>query len=495
MSVLCKEGLERFWADAKTYFTGTATPLMDGTAAVGSSSKFAREDHVHPSDSSKVDKEAGKGLSTNDFTDALKQKLEGIATMTASEMETGTDTTGKLVTAKDLHDVYVNVTGDTMSGNLTIHRNSPSVILKDTRYTIGTVPSSDVWGPRLSFRDNNGISTGYTGGIYTTTNKVGVQLEANRSVNGSAVYNGVALYIDADGNRTVTVSDAAAWRTALSVYSKTEADNRFVNTTGDTMTGNLTMSSANIKFDNGGYTETISQRTSGGLNVTVTGTLYLKNGSTTEYYLQSSDSYHHHFSTTTRFAQPVLHDDVTYHSDNIYVDSHACYVDSGNLATGTAISSTVTGTGDYYGRDKNDKYIGGVRFVGYNANRYGINLFAQNGTTYNQLSLLVDNSGTRSVYVSNADKWRSAIWPVTSVTYLSGNHVAYRKIGDLLQVWGESVSCGTSWTDVGTLPTGYRPNKNTYFAGICGGNGNRHMSVGILTSGIVRASSSSAATD
>ena len=32
----------------------TVAPLMDGTAAVGSSAKFAREDHVHPSDTSKA---------------------------------------------------------------------------------------------------------------------------------------------------------------------------------------------------------------------------------------------------------------------------------------------------------------------------------------------------------------------------------------------------------------------------------------------------------
>ena len=34
----------------------TANPLMDGTAAVGVSTKYAREDHVHPSDTSKEDK-------------------------------------------------------------------------------------------------------------------------------------------------------------------------------------------------------------------------------------------------------------------------------------------------------------------------------------------------------------------------------------------------------------------------------------------------------
>ena len=35
---------------------GTASPLMDGTAAVGVSTKYAREDHVHPTDTSREDK-------------------------------------------------------------------------------------------------------------------------------------------------------------------------------------------------------------------------------------------------------------------------------------------------------------------------------------------------------------------------------------------------------------------------------------------------------
>jgi len=57
----------------------TSTPLMDGTAAVGTSTAFARGDHVHPSDTSKVDKVNGKGLSTNDYTTAEQTKLSGIA--------------------------------------------------------------------------------------------------------------------------------------------------------------------------------------------------------------------------------------------------------------------------------------------------------------------------------------------------------------------------------------------------------------------------------
>ena len=62
-----------------TYTPASAAPLMDAASAVvGTSAKYAREDHVHPSDTTKVDKVSGKGLSTNDFTTALKNKLEGI---------------------------------------------------------------------------------------------------------------------------------------------------------------------------------------------------------------------------------------------------------------------------------------------------------------------------------------------------------------------------------------------------------------------------------
>lgn len=62
-----------------TYTAASATPLMDGTGAVGSSAKYAREDHVHPSDTSKVTVEEGKGLSSNDYTTTEKNKLAGIA--------------------------------------------------------------------------------------------------------------------------------------------------------------------------------------------------------------------------------------------------------------------------------------------------------------------------------------------------------------------------------------------------------------------------------
>ena len=54
----------------------TTTPKMAGTATAGSEMAFARGDHVHPSDSTKVDKVTGKGLSTNDLTTALKENYD-----------------------------------------------------------------------------------------------------------------------------------------------------------------------------------------------------------------------------------------------------------------------------------------------------------------------------------------------------------------------------------------------------------------------------------
>ena len=44
------------FSDSSKAEAGTASPLMDGKASVGNSLKYAREDHVHPSDTSKEDK-------------------------------------------------------------------------------------------------------------------------------------------------------------------------------------------------------------------------------------------------------------------------------------------------------------------------------------------------------------------------------------------------------------------------------------------------------
>ena len=81
----------------------TVAPLMDGTAAVGSSAKYAKEDHVHPSDTSKADKAttlAGYGI-TNAYTKAevdaaISNALKG-GYVVANPLPTASaDTLGKI---------------------------------------------------------------------------------------------------------------------------------------------------------------------------------------------------------------------------------------------------------------------------------------------------------------------------------------------------------------------------------------------------------------
>ena len=61
-----------------TAAASSTVPKMDGTAAAGTETTFARGDHVHPSDTTKVDKVEGKGLSANDYTNEEKAKLGGV---------------------------------------------------------------------------------------------------------------------------------------------------------------------------------------------------------------------------------------------------------------------------------------------------------------------------------------------------------------------------------------------------------------------------------
>lgn len=54
----------------------TTLPKMASVATVGTEMAFARGDHVHPSDTTKVDKEDGKTLTTNDLTNELKAQYD-----------------------------------------------------------------------------------------------------------------------------------------------------------------------------------------------------------------------------------------------------------------------------------------------------------------------------------------------------------------------------------------------------------------------------------
>lgn len=73
----------------------TATPLMDGTATVGTSAKYAREDHVHPKDTSKQDAlVSGTNIKTVNNESLLGSgniTVEGGTALTTQEVEDAVD--------------------------------------------------------------------------------------------------------------------------------------------------------------------------------------------------------------------------------------------------------------------------------------------------------------------------------------------------------------------------------------------------------------------
>lgn len=142
-----------------TYTAASATPLMDGTGTVGTSIKYAREDHVHPSDTTKVDKVSGKGLSTNDYTTTEKNKLSGIA-----------------------EGAEVNVQSDWNESS-----SSSDAFIKN-KPTIPTIPANIVTDASYVHTDNN----------YTTTEK--------NKLAGIAA--GAEVNVQSDWNVTDTSSDA-----------------------------------------------------------------------------------------------------------------------------------------------------------------------------------------------------------------------------------------------------------------------------------------------
>ena len=97
----------------------TANPVMDGTAAVGSSAKYAREDHVHPKDTSKVDASATDSTLTSLVNNWGYQVLNQVTDSSAKTRGKVLVTeTGVILDAYDTnaHDskasVQVSTTGD-----------------------------------------------------------------------------------------------------------------------------------------------------------------------------------------------------------------------------------------------------------------------------------------------------------------------------------------------------------------------------------------------
>lgn len=124
----------------------------------------------------------------------------------------------------------VNIDGDTMTGNLIVsHGGSPKVIVKNTDMDTTADSLTATEEAYFAVFDKNNKYATWIGTSESTAGLVNASFSARRVVSGSNVNNSLSLRVAKDGTRSVVVSDAAVWRTALGA----------VNIAGDTMTGQL----------------------------------------------------------------------------------------------------------------------------------------------------------------------------------------------------------------------------------------------------------------
>lgn len=167
----------------------------------------------------------GSGAASGDYS-----RAQNLGTTAASDNQTAL---GKY-NIEDANDEYAIVLGngtadDARSNALTVswdgHIELPSIEIpnNDTGILLtaqnisdsSTTPTETSYSRIFGLADNAEVLRSYLAHVDATNGQQGVQLETRRVVNGGNVYNGVQLRIDASGNRTVSLSDADAWLTAL----------------------------------------------------------------------------------------------------------------------------------------------------------------------------------------------------------------------------------------------------------------------------------------
>lgn len=166
----------------------STTPKMDGTAAVGTETTWAKGDHVHPSDTTKVDKVAGKGLSTNDYTDADKTKLTNIA----SGAEVNQNAFSNMLVGN------VTVSADTKTDTIEFIAGSNVTITADATNDTITIASTDTtYTPASATPLMDGTAVVGTSAKYAREDHVHPtdtsRVPTTRTVNGYALSSDISL--------------------------------------------------------------------------------------------------------------------------------------------------------------------------------------------------------------------------------------------------------------------------------------------------------------
>lgn len=150
---------------------------------------------------------------------------------------------GTIALTSDIPDISgkVNKSGDTMTGALTM--NNVNANVKDTDVKVGTAPSGTIYGNGYYCQSNNGGDLFYVRATQDTSDNVGMQIEVRRAIGSTTYYNTVRLGISNNGTKTVNISDASAWRSAIGCGS--------IATYGGLSSVGFTRSHASVSYQEG----------------------------------------------------------------------------------------------------------------------------------------------------------------------------------------------------------------------------------------------------
>jgi len=200
---LDNDGLLYLWQKIKTYFTGTATPSMDGTGATGSSQKFAREDHVHPTDTSRAPTSHSSSATTYGTGTSSNYghvKLSDSTSSTTAAASGGTAATPKAV--KDALDAAKAYADSLPQGSVT------DVKVDNASVVTSGVANIDLTG-KVDVEAGKGLSTN----DYTTAEKTklaGIETGAEVNTIESVSVNGTAVTPDPTKNVDITIPDGTS---------------------------------------------------------------------------------------------------------------------------------------------------------------------------------------------------------------------------------------------------------------------------------------------
>ena len=175
----------------------TASPLMDGTAAVGSSAKYAREDHVHPTDTSRV------AVSATDDEGTSIIRNQGWAIVLQQKAPNNTT-------------------------NSKIQLDSDGIITTFSGGDGPTVDASGIWLPSAPTNDRLAANKGYVDAQVATKQATLVSGTNIKTVNGNSLLGSGDLTVGglpsvsaSDNGKVLTVVNGAWAAASLPVYDGT----------------------------------------------------------------------------------------------------------------------------------------------------------------------------------------------------------------------------------------------------------------------------------